>query len=113
MVMPGPPVTIGCNVVLNPGVAGPPDLGVITIVPQATLTASGQPLAVGGSICQMVNTLTGVPYPLPIPFTGTSTGVNVTGLGLVRMGDVIPAGPGVLIVLGPPAAPFVIDGSSP
>jgi hypothetical protein len=109
--MPGPPVSIGCAVVLSPGAAGPPDSGVILVIPQASLVASGLPLAVSGSICQMVNSVSGVPYPLPIT-SGGSTGVSVNGAALLRMGDVIPAGPGMLTLLGPPAAPFVTDTGS-
>ena len=111
--MPGPPVSVGCAVILTPGAAGPPDSGVITVIPQATLTANGLPLAIAGSICQMVNSLSGVPYPLPIPPTGCSTGVTVDGQALVRMGDQIPSGPGVLLIVGPPAAPSVSDGNAP
>ena len=111
--MPGAPVTVGCAVVVSPGAAGPPDSGVIVGIMQATVTASGMPLAVSGSICQMVNSVTGVPYPLPIPPTGVSTGVTVDGNGLVRMGDQIPAGSGVMTIIGPPAAPFVTDGNAP
>jgi hypothetical protein len=33
----------------------------------------------------------------------------VAGKALVRMGDLIPSPPGVLTILGPPAAPFVTD----
>jgi len=106
--MPGPPVSIGCAVVLSPGAAGAPDSGVILVIPQASLVANGLPLAVSGSICQMVNSVSGVPYPLPIT-SGGSTGVTVNGAALLRMGDVIPAGPGMLTLLGPPAAPFVTD----
>ena len=110
--MPGPPVSIGCSVVLSPGAAGPPDSGVIVAVLQTAATANGQPLATSGSICQMINSLSGVPYPLPIG-QGGSTGVTVQGQALVRLGDQIPSGPGVLAILGPPAAPFVSDGNSP
>ena len=110
--MPGPPVSIGCAVILSPGAAGPPDSGVIVMVPQAALLANGMPLAVGGSIGQMVNSVSGVPYPLPIT-GGGSTGVGVSGQPLLRVGDVIPAGPGMLTLLGPPAAPFVTDTNSP
>ena len=106
--MPGPPVSIGCAVLLSPGAAGPPDSGVIVSVPQATLSASGMPLAVVGSVCQMINSVSGVPYPLPIA-SGGSAGVSVAGAALLRLGDVIPAGPGMLTLLGPPAAPFVTD----
>ena len=110
--MPGPPVSIGCAVVLSPGAAGPPDSGVIMQVTQTTATANGMPLAVAGSICQMVNSLTGVPYPLPIGALGSS-GVTIDGMALVRMGDNIPTPPGVLTILGPPAAPFVTDTNAP
>jgi hypothetical protein len=110
--VPGPPVSIGCAVVLSPGAAGPPDSGVIAAVLQATVTAGGQPLATVGSICQMVNSVSGVPYPLPIG-PGGSTGITIDGQALVRLGDQIPSGPGILTILGPPAAPFVTDGNGP
>jgi uncharacterized Zn-binding protein involved in type VI secretion len=110
--MPGPPVSIGCAVVLSPGAAGPPDSGFISVVLQTVATANGQPLATVGSICQMVNSLSGVPYPLPIG-QGGSTSVAINGSALVRMGDMIPSGPGVLTILGPPAAPFVNDQGAP
>lgn len=110
--MPGPPVSIGCAVMLSPGAAGPPDSGVILSIPQANATAGGMPLAVAGSICQMVNSVSGAPYTLPIG-AGGSTGVTIGGRGLVRMGDVIPSGPGLLTILGPPAAPFVNDTGAP
>lgn len=111
--MSGPPVSIGCAVVLSPGAAGPPDAGVITIIPQVLATTNGMPLATSGSICQMINSLSGVPYPLPIGPLGSSTGITIDGQGLVRMGDMIPSGPGVLQVLGPPASPTMIDGNAP
>jgi uncharacterized Zn-binding protein involved in type VI secretion len=110
--MPGPPVSIGCAVVVSPGAAGPPDSGVIVAITQATVTAGGLPLATTGSICQMVNSLSGAPYPLPIGPVG-STGVTIEGQKLVRVGDQIPSGPGVLSIIGPPAAPFVNDQSAP
>jgi hypothetical protein len=110
--MPGPFVTIGCAVVLSPGAAGAPDSGVIVGVLQATVTASGMPLVTVGSVCSMINSLSGVPYPLPIG-PGGSTGVTVANQPLVRVGDSIPSGPGVLTILGPPAAPFVTDGNPP
>ncbi len=112
-VVPGPPVSLGCAVVLTPGAAGPPDSGVITVIPQVGVTAGGQPLAVTGSICQMVNSLSGVPYPLPIGSVGASTGIRIGGQALVRVGDQIPSGPGVMMIIGPPAAPFMSDGSAP
>lgn len=110
--MPGPPVTIGCSVILTPGAAGPPDSGVIVSVTQTIATANGMPLAVTGSICQMINSLTGIPYPLPIgPLA--SSGVKINGMALVRMGDQIPSGPGVLMIAGPPAATNINDTWSP
>jgi uncharacterized Zn-binding protein involved in type VI secretion len=111
--MSGPPVSLGCVVIVTPGAAGPPDSGAIIAVMQTTVTANGLPLAVAGSMCQMVNSVSGVPYPLTIGSAGASTGVTVDGAALVRMGDQIPSGPGVLMVVGPPAAPFAIDGNAP
>ncbi len=110
--MPGPPVTIGCAVMVSPGAAGPPDMGVIVQIPQTSLTASGVPLAVAGSLCQMVSSISGVPYPLMIGPLGSSA-IRVNGMALVRMGDMIPSPPGILTVLGPPAAPFFVDTSPP
>jgi uncharacterized Zn-binding protein involved in type VI secretion len=104
---------MGCSVLLSPGAAGPPDSGVITTILQSTLTSGGMPLAVTGSLCTMVNSVSGVPYTLPIGQPGASTGVRVDGQALVRVGDRIPSGPGLLTVLGPPAAPFVTDGNAP
>lgn len=108
-----PAVTLGCSVVLTPGASGPPDMGVITMIPQQNLTANSMPLAVASSICQMVNSVSGVPYPLPIGSIGVSTSLTVNGLGLVRMGDQIPSGPGVLSIIGPPASPAFLDGGAP
>jgi len=110
--MSGPPVSLGCAVLLSPGAAGPPDSGVISVITQTVATASGMPLATVGSLCQMVNSLSGVPYVLPIGQGGSSS-VTIAGQALVRMGDMIPSGPGVLTVLGPPAAPFVLDTGAP
>ena len=110
--MPGPPVTIGCAVVLSPGAAGAPDSGVITVITQSFVSAGGMPLATVGSICQMVNSVTGVPYPLPIGQGGSGT-VSIGGTALVRVGDLIPSGPGILSIIGPPAAPFVTDEGAP
>jgi hypothetical protein len=110
--MPGPPVTVGCAVLLNPGASGPPDSGFITSVPQAFATAGGMPLAVAGSLCQMVNSVSGAPYPLPVG-QGGSAAVTLSGQALLRIGDQIPSGPGVLTVLGPPAAPYVTDTGAP
>lgn len=109
--MPGPPVTIGCSVLLTPGMAGIPDSGTITMIPPGGPTASGRPLAMAGSICTMINSLTGVPYPLPIGPLSPSQ-VRISGQALVRLGDAIPSGPGVLTILGPPAATYVFDGTA-
>lgn len=106
--MPGPPVSLGAVVVVTPGVTGAPDSGAIVFIPPPYLSAGGMPLATAGSICQMVNSVTGVPYPLVIgPLA--STGVTVAGRALVRLGDRIPSPPGILLIVGPPAAPFVND----
>lgn len=104
--MPGPPVTYGAAVTVTPGAAGPPDSGVITVIPQTFVTAGGLPLAVTGSVCTMVNSVSGIPYPLVI---GPSLGLKIGGMGLVRVGDTIPSPPGMLLVIGPPAATFVND----
>jgi len=108
--MPGMPVTIGCTLMLTPGLAGPPDMGVIIAVTQVTATAGGMPLAVQGSSCQFINSLSGIPYVLPIgpPVT---PGIKIDNLPVIRMGDMCPTGPGIVTVLGPPAAPFLNDGS--
>lgn len=113
MAVSGPPVSIGCAVVVSPGMAGPPDSGVITVVTQAVALANGMPLATAGSICQMVNSVSGAPYPLPIGPAGVSTGMTINGQGVVRMGDMIPSGPGVMTILGPPALPTLADGNAP
>jgi hypothetical protein len=105
--MPGPPVTIGCSVLLAPGLFGTPDTGTIIFIPPGGPTASGQPLAVTGSMCLMVYSVLGTPYPMTI---GASTSqVVASGQALVRMGDMIPSGPGVMTILGPPASPSVVD----
>jgi hypothetical protein len=110
--MPGPPATLGTSVLLTPGAAGAPDSGVILGILPPWVTAGGVPLATTGSICLMVNSLTGIPYPVPIgPIA--STGVTIGGRALVRLGDRIPTPPGVLMVLGPSMAPFVSDGWPP
>jgi hypothetical protein len=106
--MPGSPVTTGCVVVLTPGAAGVPDTGTIVAVLPPVVTAGGLPLATSGSICQMVNSVTGIPYPVVIG-APASAGVTVGGRALVRMGDRIPSPPGILLIVGPPAAPFVLD----
>lgn len=106
--MPGMPVSIGCSVMVMPGAAGPPDTGTIIAVLPPFVFADAMPLATSGSICLMVNSLSGVTYPLVIGPIG-SAGVRVTGRSLVRMGDLIPSPPGVLMILGPPAATCVTD----
>ncbi|MFN8475288.1 MAG: hypothetical protein U0822_24105 [Anaerolineae bacterium] len=110
--MPGPPVTIGCVVIITPGAAGPPDTGTIIGIFPPVITANGMPLAMTGSLCTMVNSVTGIPYPLVIGPLGSS-GVTVGGRGLVRMGDSIPTPPGILTIVGPPATLTVIDQSPP
>lgn len=106
--VPGPPVSIGAMVLLSPGAAGAPDSGTIIAVLPPFITANGMPLATSGSMCLMINSVTGVPYTIPIgPFA--STGVSVGGKPLVRLGDNIPSPPGILTILGPPAAPFILD----
>jgi len=107
------PVSVGCAVVLTPGAAGPPDSGVITMITQQFVTANGLPLAISGGLCQMVNSVTGAPYPLTIGTLGASASVTINKQGLVRMGDQIPSGPGVLSILGPPATPMLADGGPP
>ena len=110
--MPGLPVTIGCTVIITPGVTGAPDTGTILVIFPPFITANGMPLATTGSLCMMINSLSGVPYPLVIgPLA--STGVTVGGRSLVRMGDFIPTPPGIMTILGPPAAMNVIDQSPP
>lgn len=98
--------------ILTPGAAGPPDSGVIVSILQTIATVNGMPLAVTGSICQMINSVTGAPYPLPIGPVASS-GVQINGMALVRMGDQIPSGPGVLLIAGPPAATNINDSWPP
>ena len=106
--MPGPPVSIGCMVLITPGASGPPDTGTIITVFPPIIIANGMPLATTGALCMMINSVWGFPYPLVIgPLAGS--GVSVAGRGLVRMGDQIPTPPGILTILGPPAAPFIND----
>jgi len=83
-------------------------MGTIVGIIPPVITAGGMPLAMTGSLCLMINSVWGFPYPLVIgPLA--SSGVTVGGRGLVRMGDNIPTPPGILTILGPPAATFVID----
>lgn len=110
--MPGSPVTIGCTVVVTPGASGPPDMGTIVGIFPPVITANGMPLATTGSLCLMINSVWGFPYPVVIgPLA--SSGVTVGGRALVRTFDNIPSPPGILTILGPPAAPFVLDQSPP
>lgn len=106
--MPGSPVTIGCAVILSPGPSGVPDSGIITIIPPGGPTANGVSLAMAGSLCLMINSISGAPYTIPIGPLSPSQ-VKINGQPLVRMGDMIPSGPGLLTVIGPPAAPFITD----
>jgi len=93
---------------ITPGASGPPDTGTIVGIFPPVITANGMPLATSGSLCIMVNSVWGFPYPLVIgPLA--SGGVRVGGRALVRTFDRIPTPPGILTVLGPPAAPFVND----
>jgi hypothetical protein len=85
---------------------------IVTII-QSNVTAGSMPLATAGSMCQMINSLSGVPYMLPIGSVGMSQSVTVGNQGLVRMGDKIPSGPGIMMILGPPAAPYVTDKGAP
>ncbi len=83
-------------------------MGTIISIFPPVITAGGMPLATNGSLCQMINSVWGFPYPLVIgPIA--SGGVMVSGKALVRMGDRIPSPPGILTILGPPAAPYVND----
>ena len=108
--MPGPPVTIGCMVMITPGAAGPPDTGTIIMIPPGGPTFSGMPLAVTGSLCTMINSVFGVPYPLPIGPVNTSMVKCISPVPqLVRMGDMIPTPPGIMTILGPPVTPTVTD----
>lgn len=110
--MPGPPVSIGCMVMITPGASGPPDTGTIIAVFPPVIIGNGLPLATSGSMCLMINSVWGFPYPLVIgPLA--SSGVRVAGRALVRMGDQIPTPPGIMTILGPPAAPFIIDQWAP
>ncbi len=104
---------MGCAVTLTPGATGLPDAGVILTILPPYVTILGMPVATVGSICQMINSLTGAPYNIPIPPLGASTSASVTGRGLVRMGDRYLIGPAVLLILGPPLAPTIIDASPP
>jgi hypothetical protein len=107
------PVTIGCTVIVTPGAALAPDTGTITMIFPPYIMANGMPLATTGSLCTMVNSVTGVPYPLVIGPVGASSGVIIGGRALVRMLDRIPSPPGVLLIVGPPAASNIVDSWAP
>jgi hypothetical protein len=94
---------------VSPGASGPPDTGFIVAVFPPVILAGGMPLATTGSLCQMINSVWGFPYPLVIGPALASGGVLVGGRALVRIGDRIPSPPGILTVLGPPAAPYIVD----
>jgi hypothetical protein len=103
------PVSIGCSVVLTPGLSGPPDSGTIVTVLPPFVTANGMPLATGGgTICLMINSVWGFPYPMLIGPLGSS-GVWVAGRSLLRVGDRVPTPPGIMLILGPPATVSVND----
>src|SRR5262245_65111036 len=108
--MPGPPVTIGCSVMVTPGASGPPDMGTIVGIFQTMVTAGGMPLATAGSLCLMINSVWGFPYPLVIGALG-SGGVTVAGMPLARVGDRIPSPSGILTIVRPAAATFDLDNS--
>lgn len=106
--MPGGPVTIGCVVVLSPGVSGPPDNGVIVSVPNRIASSGGMPLATTGAVCQMVNSISGILYSLSIG-AGGSAGSAVGGHALLRVGDQIPSGAAMLTIVGPPVSGAIQD----
>ncbi len=106
--MPGSPVSIGAQVMITPGASGPPDMGTIVAIFPPVIMANGMPLATTGSLCMMINSVWGFPYPLVIG-QPASSGVQVAGRALVRTLDRIPTPPGILLILGPPAAPFIND----
>ncbi len=93
---------------ITPGASGPPDMGTIIAIFPPVILANGMPLATSGSLCMMINSVWGFPYPAVIG-SPASSGVTVGGRSLVRLGDRIPTPPGILMVLGPPAAPFISD----
>jgi uncharacterized Zn-binding protein involved in type VI secretion len=97
---------------ITPGASGPPDMGTIITVFPPVIMANGMPLATSGSLCMMINSVWGFPYPLMVGTPGSS-GVTVAGRSLLRMGDRVPTPPGILLILGPPIAPFVMDLSPP
>lgn len=110
--MPGMPVSYGCSVIVTPGASGPPDTGTIVGIFPPFIMGNGMPLATSGSLCMMINSVWGFPYPLVIgPLA--SSGVLTSGKALVRIGDRIPSPPGILLIVGPPAAPTITDSFPP
>jgi hypothetical protein len=106
------PVSYGCSVIVTPGASGPPDTGTIVGIFPPFVLANGMPLATSGSLCMMINSVWGFPYPLVIGPVASS-GVITSGKPLVRTGDRIPSPPGILLIVGPPAAPTVTDSFPP
>jgi hypothetical protein len=71
------------------------------------------PLATGGgTLCLMVNSLSGIPYPMMVGPLGSS-GITVAGRPLLRVGDRVPTPPGIMLILGPPATTAFIDQAPP
>jgi hypothetical protein len=84
-------------------------MGTIIAVLPPFVSANGMPLAMGGStLCLMINSVWGFPYPMLVGPLGSS-GVKVAGRALLRMGDVVPTPPGTMTIIGPPATVMVID----
>lgn len=106
--MPGPPVSIGCAVVLTPGAAGPSDQGTILSVKQSIVRVGGQPAATVGDECLMVDPVTPKTYTIKIG-QGGSTGVRIGGKALVRVGDSITTDGKQLSIVGPPAGVHLND----
>ena len=101
--MPGQPVTVGCVVTHTTGGA----VGTITQLALPTISANGALLATSGATCDLV-TSSGNPLRVVIGLLA-SQGVTVGGRALVRVGDQIPSGSGILTIVGPPAAIHVND----
>ncbi|WP_136806424.1 hypothetical protein [Desulfosediminicola flagellatus] len=108
--MPGPVVTVGASVIVSPGAAGPTDTGVIISVPLPSILADGAPVATAGSMCQMINSSTGALYMLTVGQIASKT-LKINSNAMLRVGDRIPSGHGVLQILGPPAAMCIMDNS--
>jgi len=95
-------------VILNPGSSGVPDNGVIVSIPTSLAVSGGMPLATTGSLCQMVNSISGALYSLQIA-SGGSTSAAVGGNALIRVGDQIVLGSATLTILGPPVSAAIQD----